>query len=286
MSGLGIVRASDFARKMFSGFQFGQGSEMKGRFNMKKLMFAAAVVAAGVACADVTSANVVGYNSMETVEGDTTFGVATFEAVAGSEKDAPTFTLSQVSIGDADFAYYNYDYIATIDPYGAQDKYYSWDPFTDGGTWIETDETATPGDPVGDLAFPVNQAFWVRSEYGNPLIFSGAVLAGDTEIYSVAGDMAYSGNFTPATITLGDIVVGAEDFAYYNYDYIATINPYGAQDKYYSWDPFTDGGTWIETDETATPGDPANDVEITANMAFIFRTEFGAALNIPSPIKK
>ena len=60
MSGLGIVRASDFARKMFSGFQFGQGTEMKGRFNMKKLMFAAAVMAAGVVCADVTSANVVG----------------------------------------------------------------------------------------------------------------------------------------------------------------------------------------------------------------------------------
>ena len=40
--------------------QIGLGTEMKGRFKMKKLMFAAAAIAAGVAMADVTSANVVG----------------------------------------------------------------------------------------------------------------------------------------------------------------------------------------------------------------------------------
>ena len=62
MSGLGIARATDFVREAFSGFQFGQGTEMKGRFKMKKLMIAAgAALCAAVSLADVTSANVVGF---------------------------------------------------------------------------------------------------------------------------------------------------------------------------------------------------------------------------------
>ena len=40
--------------------QIGLGTEMKGRFKMKKLMFVAAVAAAMTGLADVTSANVVG----------------------------------------------------------------------------------------------------------------------------------------------------------------------------------------------------------------------------------
>ena len=59
MSGLGIARATDFVREAFSGFQIGQGTEMKGN-SMKKLMFAVAAIAAGAAMADVESANVVG----------------------------------------------------------------------------------------------------------------------------------------------------------------------------------------------------------------------------------
>ena len=63
MGGLGIVRASDFARKMFSGFQFGQGSEMKGRFtmNVKKILAALAVTGCALqGVCSVESANVVG----------------------------------------------------------------------------------------------------------------------------------------------------------------------------------------------------------------------------------
>lgn len=61
MSGLGIVRASDFVRETSSGCQFGLGTEVKGRFNMNKLMFTAgAALCASLAFCDVTSANVVG----------------------------------------------------------------------------------------------------------------------------------------------------------------------------------------------------------------------------------
>ena len=62
--------------------------------------------------------------------------------------------------------------------------------------------------------------------------------------------------------TLGDIVVGEEDFAWWNGDYIATIDPYGSQDTYYTWDPDADG--WFEADpDSGAPiaDKPAGDIE-------------------------
>ena len=234
------------------------------------------------------SPTLVGYNSMETVEADLKWAVGTFENVAGTTEGIPTFKLSQIAIGEGEFAYYNLDYVATINQYGAQDKYYSWDPFSaEGGSWIETDEFGTPGEPANDVELPINEGLIFRSQYGTPLVFAGSVLGGDTEIYGIAEDVTYTGNFTPATITLGDLVLGEGEFAYYNLDYIATVNEYGAQMDYYSWDPFSaDGGCWITTDEFGTPGDPANETEVFANQAFFFRTQYGVSINIPSPIKK
>ena len=87
---------------------------------------------------------------------------------------------------------------------------------------------------------------------------------------------------------MSQIGVGSADFAWYNNDYIATVNEYGAQDQYYTWDPdANDGkGGWFECDEfQAVDYDaPAEDVEFPANQAFIFFTANGATLNIPSPL--
>ena len=101
-------------------------------------------------------------------------------------------------------------------------------------------------------------------------------------IYRVATFEAVSG--TDATFKIGDISVGAEDFAWWNMDYIATINPYGGQEAYYTWDP--DTSSWYACDELCTVDydAPANDVEFDPNMGFIFFTANGAALNIPSPL--
>ena len=61
MNGLSTAKSLTNSSSLFSGFQISQGAEMKGRFNMKKLMIAAsAALCATVGFSDVTSANVVG----------------------------------------------------------------------------------------------------------------------------------------------------------------------------------------------------------------------------------
>ena len=227
---------------------------------------------------------IVGYNKAATEAGDNIYRVATFEAVSGT---ASTFKIGNISVGDEDFAWWNLDFIATVDPYGSQDTYYTWDP--DTSAWYECDDGANILDlsvSANDVELPLNQALIIRSENGVDLTFSGAVIAGDTELYGVAGDNTYTGNFTPTTLTLGDIVPGEDvDFAWWNLDYIATIDPYGSQETYYTWDP--DTSAWYECDDGCNILDlesNANDVEFEPNKGFLFRTENGVSINIPSPL--
>ena len=138
--------------------------------------------------------------------------------------------------------------------------------------------------PADDVELSLNQGIIIFSANGASLTFSGAVMTGDTELYGGAGDVTYTGNFTPTTLTLGDLVIGEEDFAWWNNDYIATIDPYGSQDQYYTWDP--DTSSWYECDAGSNIDydAPANDVEFDANMGFLYFTANGASLNIPSPL--
>ena len=222
--------------------------------------------------------------------GETLYRVVTFEGVNVAE-DA-TYKLGQISVGTEDFAYWNLDYIATVNPYGGQDKYYTWDPDAaeGAGSWYECDENVTIDydKPANDVDLPMNRGVIIFSGNGANLTFSGAVIAGDSALYCAAGETTYTGNFTPSTLTLGDIVVGDEDFAYWNLDYIATINPYGGQDLYYTWDPDAaeGAGSWYECDENITIDydKPANNVEFEPNMGFLLFTGNGATLNIPSPL--
>ena len=142
--------------------------------------------------------------------GETIYRVATFEGVSATDA---TFTLSQISVGEEDFAWWNGDYVATVNAYGGQDQYYTWDPDAKG--WFECADNCVIDSekPADNVVLPINQGIIVFSANGASLTFSGAVLAGDTALYGNAGDVTYTGNFTPATLTLGDLVVGAEDFA-------------------------------------------------------------------------
>ena len=234
-------------------------------------------------CGRIPLPSVVGYNKAATQAGDNIYRVATFEAVSGT---ADSFKIGDISVGAEDFAWWNLDYIATVDPYGSQDTYYTWDP--DTLAWYECDDGANILDlsvTANDVELPLNQALISRSENGVDLTFSGAVISGDTELYGVAGDNTYTGNFTPTTLTLGDIVPGEVDFAWWNLDYIATIDPYGSQETYYTWDP--DTLAWYECDDGCNILDletNANDVEFEPNMGFLFRTENGVSINVPSPL--
>ena len=248
---------------------------------MKKVAFCAAAAAMCGSLLAVESANVVGYNKAATQAGDNIYRVATFEGIGGATS---TFKVGDISVGEEDFAWYNNDYIATVDPYGSQDAYYTWDPDAKGWFACDSDCIIDYDSPADDVELPLNQAVIIRSENGVDLTFSGAVMSGDTELYGVAGDNTYTGNFTPAPITLGDIVVGEEDFAWYNNDYIATIDPYGSQDLYYTWDPDASGWFACDSDCIIDYDAPANDVEFEPNMGLLFRTENGSTLNIPSPL--
>ena len=221
-----------------------------------------------------------GYNKATADADATIYRVATFAGVG--TQDAK-FTLSQISVGDEDFAWYNGDYIATVDPYGSQEKYYTWDP--DAKHWCETDSAVGPTDNYADNdELPLNQGLIIYSYNGVELTVSGAVLTGDTELYSLADATTYTGNFTPTTLTLGDIVVGTENFGWYNGDYIATIDAYGAQETYYTWNDEGEG-FWCVTDNTIAPTDEnANGVGFEPNMGFLFYSLNGATLNVPSPL--
>jgi hypothetical protein len=249
--------------------------------DVKKMLAVATAVVGTVAMADIVSSSVVGYNKAATDAGENIYRVATFEAVGES---ASSFKIGDISVGEEDFAWWNFDYIATVNPYGSQDQYYTWDP--DTSSWYECDDACTIDyeAPANDVELALNEAVIIFSANGANLTFSGAVMSGDTELYGIAGDNTYTGNFTPTTITLGDIVVGEEDFAWWNFDYIATINLFGSQDQYYTWDP--DTLSWYECDDACTIDyeSPANDVEFEPNMGFLYFTANGASLNIPSPL--
>ena len=122
---------------------------------MKKLMFAAMAVAAGTLLADVASQNVVGYNSMEADADATIYRVFSFDKVGGDN----TFKLGQISFGDQDFAWWNGDCLATINEFGGQDTYYTWND-ENGGFWCVSDEACTPTDEDAmDVEFEPNTGF-------------------------------------------------------------------------------------------------------------------------------
>ena len=208
------------------------------------------------------------------------YRVFSFNKVGGDN----TFKLGQVSFGDQDFAWWNGDYIASINEFGGQDTYYTWND-ENGGFWCVSDASCAPTDEdATDAEFPLNQGVIIYSQNGVTFSFSGEVMAGDTELYGAEGSECYTGNFTPAPLRLGDIVVGDEDFAWWNGDYIATINEYGGQDAYYTWND-ENGGFWCVSDASCAPTDEsAMDEEFDPNTGLIFYTQNGATLNLPSPI--
>ena len=247
---------------------------------MKKLMFAAAAAFCGTVFG-LESANVVGYNKAEMTAGEVIYRVASFESIGSTES---TFTIGDIKVGDADFAWWNNDYIATVDPYGSQETYYTWDP--DSSSWYECDAGSNIDfeKPANGVALPLNKGIIVFSANGASLTFAGSVMSGDTELYGGASEVTYTGNFTPTELTLGDIVIGDADFAWWNNDYIATIDPYGSQESYYTWDP--DKQSWYACDAGCNVDydTPANEVTFDPNMGFIFFTANGASINIPSPL--
>ena len=211
---------------------------------------------------------------MEATEGENIYHIGSFKGMTTGD----TFKIGQIGL-DGDFSTWNNDWIATIDAFGAQDQYYSYD---DGWFVADADGVVDYDQPAEDIELPINVGLIVYSSLGSKLVYSGEVISGDTELYTVEGDNAYTGNFTPTVLKLGDIVVDG-DFSTWNNDWIATIDSAGAQKDYFSCDE----GIWYvaDSDGVVDYDQPANDHEFAPNEGFIIYTSLGATLNIPSPIK-
>ena len=253
MSGLGIARATDFVREVFSGFQFGQGTEMKGRFKMKKLMFAAAAIAAGVAMADVQSANVVGYAQNEmNGEGNITLLTSQFIGV-GTDK---TFSIKDIKCADEAV-----DMIAlnTLSPDGQLLKTYVWTDGDNGPCWFDLDE----GEEA-NVTFDAGQSFWMQCDLEDgEMTFktSGEVSTDDvTTELNGEGNITLVGNGSPVAVNISDVLCpdDAVDMIALN-----TLSPDGQLLKTYVWTDGDNGPCWFDLDE----GEEAK-ADLPAGQAF------------------
>ena len=172
------------------------------------------------------------------------------------------------------------DYLATVDPYGSQDTYYTYVEghwyIADGTGWYDDSEV------MDDVVLNTNQGLMTQSWMNSPFQFAGEVQKGEAELYLYDGLPAYTGNFTAADLTLGDFVAGGDWDAGMS-DYVATIDPYGSQEVYYT---YVDGN-WYVADGTGWYDDSEvmNDVEIPANKGLMIQTWIDTStINIPMPV--
>ena len=220
---------------------------------------------------------------MTTQAGENLYRVASFIAPGTT---ASTFKLGQVK-PDSSFDTWNNDYIATVNAYGSQEDYYSYNQ--EDGNWYESNDVGFIPDTTkiaNNVEFPINKGLIVSSSKGATFTYTGALMGGDTELYTIENDITYTGNFTPDTLTLGDLVVD-ENFDTWNNDYLATINLYGSQEDYYSYNQ--EDGNWYESNDVGFISETAkiaNNVPFEPNMTFLVSTSNGATINIPSPINQ
>ena len=218
-----------------------------------------------------------GYNSCQVEPDNNSYFCGSFDNISEGGK----FTLGQIKPDEELWNQWGEgDYIATLNDVGVQDEYFT---YVDGD-WFVCDEFGAPeGDPINDRTLDSNVGYLVYSYLGASLTFSGAVAQGECEMLVDPDHNAYSGNFTPAPLKIGDIVVGEEWNAWGEGDYIATLNNVGVQENYYT----CVDGEWMNCDEFGSPfGDTVNEsVSFDPNKVLLTYSYLGATLNYPSPIK-
>ena len=260
MSGLGIVRASDFARKMFSGFPFGQGSEKKGRFamNAKKIMAALAVTGCALAgYSDVSSSNIVGYKGETLVPDNFSMIGVPFTAVDGKGADLNN-ELMCTGVSGCDWA--DSDVCDFIHVYINGDTWYFFYYNTDNNQWQSTEDERVFSE-VFEEGIPAGTTMWFEAnpnaERSEPVsvTFSGAVQGADSVVMpGLAGDnfnmisnpypVAYDINNEAAVKFTG---VSGCDWA--DSDIADFIHVYINGDTWYFFYYNTDNNQWQSTED-------------------------------------
>ena len=212
---------------------------------MKKLMFAAAVVAAGVAVADVTT-DIIGYQNKELSENVNSFVCGTFKSIG---KD-----LDKISLGDFNVPGtwdYTTDYVALINPNGTTGQKFTYVTKTMAEEVLKDEtligwwkyEDAKDGTFVGDkqdgYIIPFGTAFMVYTERPSAITFSGEVLEDDYGIPLDFNSNTFTGIVCPADVKIGDLMPkngDSETIGWaYDTDYIARIKPDGTFGAKYTY---------------------------------------------------
>ena len=304
MSGLGIARASDFVRKAFSGFQIGQGTEMKGRFEMKKLMIAAsAALCATVGFSDVTSANIVGYMQNPLVDGYKAVAIP-FNAVGVTVEGKKGVRLSSIVPEGADTILGTVS-LQKLNAQGLKDgsvyEYHKNDPATDrkgkpqfpNDGWYNDITYITPGGAT-DIFLPMGSGVWVKGASTLNFTPSGEVNL-DTINDGLVDGYRLVANPYPTPIKLSAFVPQGVDTILGTVS-LQKLNAEGLKDgsvyEYHKNDPATDrkgkpqfaNDGWYNDITYITPGG-ATDIEIPAGSAVWVKGASTITMDVVTPFE-
>ena len=185
------------------------------------------------------------------------------------------------------------DWMGTIQLGGEEQGCFGYN----GENWYVKYGTDDDGNPLeegaiaDDMIIDINRGLIVVSAFGAELTFAGEVLRGDSELYTSDSGNAYTGNFTPVALTLGDFTPN-EDWDDIMGDWLGTVQLGGEENFYFGFD----GADWYLKGSVAgeecydkdgqliEEGGNANNFKIDAGEGLVIVTAMGASISIPGAI--
>jgi len=236
---------------------------------MRKLMFVAAAIVAGTVFANgIVSSSVVGYQQFATTEDDNLYFVPTFLNVGSATK----VKLSDIK-PDEDWDS-GFDWLGTLNSNGLEVDTYTYD----GGHWYVLEDWSMTETVADDVEITLSHGLVCYSYAGSKFTFSGQVVSGDTALYTVEDDNAYTGNFLPTQLRLGDIVPDSNWDS--GFDWLGTVNNNGLEVDTYTYD----NGNWYVLEDWNITATVANDVEFDSGASLVVYTYGGAELSFPGAV--
>ena len=175
------------------------------------------------------------------------------------------------------------DWLGTIQLGGEEDATYGFD----GEIWYDQNT----GLDASNVEIEINHGLIVYTAMGAELTFSGEVLKGDSELFTSDTGNAYTGNFTPVEIKLGDLV---PDDMWYDMlgDWLGTISIGGEENFTFGYDGTdwylmgsTSGDECYDKDgQLIEEGGNANNFPIAAGQGLIVYSAMGASVSLPGAI--
>ena len=180
------------------------------------------------------------------------------------------------------------DWMGTIQLGGEEQGCFGYD----GEHWYVKYGIDDDGNPLDegaiadDIIVDINRGLIVVSVWGAQLTFAGEVLKGSSELYTDPSGNAYTGNFTPVAITLGDLVPNS-DWDDGMDDWLGTVQLGGEEEFAFGYDgenwylKYGNGDCYDKDGELIEEGGNANKFELAAGQGLVIVTVWGAQISIP-----